>query len=328
MAATSRQERKPVSRFEKTAPEPRVAFYSDDSLEILGFATDSLDRGHRIALLFLVEIRGGAARPLGAQMAVREDGLYCGFVSGGCTESALAAEALLAIEQGVDRTVRLGEGSPFFDIALPCGGGITIAIHVVRSGSVLRHLVCKLQGRDRICLRYIPSSETLCLESGEGRTSWEDGSFIRLYRPRIRVILAGRSIETQTVARVAASAGYAVLLLDRDKVPSRDQLDQDTAVALMNHDLELDLPLLSCALTSPAFYIGALGSSRTHARRREALLAHGYGEADIARVKAPIGIFDKARDSSALALSVVADIAHARQSASGRRGDVGAQGLG
>src|SRR5690606_16603641 len=105
--------------------EPRAAFLSDDAIDILAFAAQSMAEGHAAALVTLVEICGGAARAIGAQMAVREDGLYCGFVSGGCTEAAVAAEAVIALQKGLDRNLRLGEGSPFFDIVLPCGGGIT-----------------------------------------------------------------------------------------------------------------------------------------------------------------------------------------------------------
>lgn len=96
-----------------TRPEismPQMAFMTDAAQEILQFAADSVDEGFETALVTLVEIRGGAARALGAQMAVRRDGLYCGYVSGGCTEAAVAAEALQAIAGGNDRFLRLGKG--------------------------------------------------------------------------------------------------------------------------------------------------------------------------------------------------------------------------
>ena len=114
------------------------------------------------------------------------------------------------------------------------------------------------------------------------------------------------------VARVAAASGYEVVTLERGQTPTPDQLDADTAVALLFHDIDRELPMLDAALAAPVFYIGALGSRRTHVKRCEALRAHGHDDAALARIKAPIGIFDKARDSHALALSVVADIAAAR----------------
>lgn len=115
-----------------TPPAPACAFVTDDPAAIINYAADGAECGLGSALVTLIEIRGGAARALGAQMAVRGDGSYCGYVSGGCTEAAVAAEAIAAISKDTDRYLSLGEGSPFFDISLPCGGGITLAIHVVR----------------------------------------------------------------------------------------------------------------------------------------------------------------------------------------------------
>jgi xanthine dehydrogenase accessory factor len=297
---------------EPLAPEPRAAFLSDDAIDILAFAADALDQGHAAALVTLVEIRGGAARAIGAQMAVRGDGLYCGYVSGGCTEAAVAADAVIALQKGLDRNLKLGEGSPFFDIVLPCGGGITLAIHVLRDAAVLRLALSALQRRTAARLRYHPGQQVLSFELGAGTSGWEGESFVRAYRPKQRLLLAGTPLEAGTVARVAAASGYEVVTLECGQTPTPDQLDADTAVALLFHDIDRELPMLDAALAAPVFYIGALGSRRTHVKRCEALRAQGHGDAALARIKAPIGIFDKARDSHALALSVVADIAAAR----------------
>ncbi|GHK94768.1 hypothetical protein ECZU18_43490 [Escherichia coli] len=70
--------------------KPEQAFLTDDHRTILRFAVEALMSGKGAVLVTLVEIHGGAARPLGAQMVVREDGRYCGFVSGGCVEAAAA----------------------------------------------------------------------------------------------------------------------------------------------------------------------------------------------------------------------------------------------
>jgi len=293
-------------------PEPRAAFLSDDAVEILGFAARCLEAGHRAALVTLVEIRGGAARAIGAQMAVREDGLYCGFVSGGCTEAAVAAEAANAISKGVDRNFRLGEGSPFFDIVLPCGGGITLAIHVLRDGGPISDALAALQRRMPARLRYDPGAQALSFMPGAGPTGWQDDGFIRQYRPKERLVLAGGLAETGRVAAVAQAAGYDVLVVERGKAPAPGDVDADTAVAILFHDVDREVPLLEQALATEAFYIGALGSRRTHEKRCAALRERGIDDAALARIRAPIGIFDKARDSRSLAVSVVADVAQAR----------------
>lgn len=163
---------------------PEVAFMSDDCLEILRFAADSRDQGVGVALVTLVEIRGGAARAIGSQMAVRSDGLHCGYVSGGCTEAAVAAEAMKAIANGVDRYLLIGEGSRFFDIVLPCGGAITPSIHVLRNSQALRTVIDSLDARRRCGLRYNPDAQRLEASSFAAETGWSDGSFSIAYRPK------------------------------------------------------------------------------------------------------------------------------------------------
>ncbi|MBZ5762218.1 XdhC family protein [Rhizobium sp. VS19-DR104.2] len=292
---------------------PARAFMTDDAVEVLRFAADALESGHSVALATLVDIRGGSARPLGSHMAIRDDGLYCGFVSGGCTEAAVASEAVQAIENGCDRNLLLGEGSPFFDIVLPCGGGITIAIHVVRDSVPLRGILLEIGGRRHASLRYVPAQQTLSLGSVTEPTGWYGDGFITHYRPQVRVVLAGRSIEVAVAAKVAAAAGYDVRCYDGSTNVVEDlAIDQDTAVALLYHDIEFELPVLAKVLRSKPFYIGALGSTRTHARRTERLRELGYSQVDIARIKSPIGIFNKARDAHSLALSVLADVAGGR----------------
>ncbi|QFH72729.1 XdhC family protein [Enterobacter sp. E76] len=260
------------------------------------------------ALVTLVEIRGGAARPLGAQMAVRGDGQYRGFVSGGCVESAVAWEALEAMLDGEDRTVVYGEGSPYFDIVLPCGGGITLTVHILRAVQPLLAVLNSLEQRQTRGLRYSPGSQTLA-SSQHQPTGWHGEDFVVNYRPCVRVMIPGHSLEAQVTARMAQAAGFDVHICDSF---NSKMFDADTAVLLLYHDLHRELPLLQAALAAQPFYIGALGSRRTHEKRVAALTAAGWSQQDIARIKAPIGIFPKARDAHSLALSVLADVAAAR----------------
>ena len=292
---------------------PQRAFLTDDSVAVLRFATQALAAGMDAALIVLTGIRGGAARPLGAQMAVREDGLYCGFVSGGCVEAAAAWEALEAIKSGEDRTVIYGEGSPWFDIVLPCGGGITLSIHPLRSARPLLAVLAALEQRHPTALRYIPNSQTLQIGKPDGETGWERDAFVVHYRPVTRVIIFGRSVEAEITAKLADAAGYDVHIDDGSRLRTTSALiDAHTAVILLWHDLDRELPLLTAALAAAPFYIGALGSRRTHEKRVRALTERGFHPHEIARIKAPIGIFPQARDASSLALSVLADVAAAR----------------
>lgn len=289
---------------------PKPAFLTDDSVAALRFAADALSAGMATALVTLVEIRGGAARSPGAQMVVREDGVYCGFVSGGCVEAAAACEALDAIRTGADRTVIYGKGSPWFDIVLPCGGGITLCIHLLRSAAPLLTVLGALERRDPMGLRYNPHDQTLLPVSDINKTGWHNGMFDVSYRPCVRALIYGRSVESEATVKLAQAAGYDVQIGD---TPARTTLiDADTAVVLLYHDLHRELPALEAALNAAPFYIGALGSQRTHQQRVLTLRERGFAATDIARIKAPIGLFPKARDARSLALSVLADVAAAR----------------
>lgn len=294
---------------------PQQAFSTDRAYDVLNFAIETMKAGLEVALCTLVEIRGGSSRPLGAHMAVAEDGRYCGYVSGGCTEAAIAAEALQAMKSGHDRFVMLGEGSPFFDIVLPCGGGITVAIHLVRNVEPLCSTNMQVDHRRCASLCYSPGLEQLSPGLQSKPTGWDGDVFVTHYRPKVRTVFSGRSLEVENAVSVARAAGYDVVLLEDSPGTNIDAslIDPDTAVAVLQHDLDREIPLLEAALRASPFYIGALGSSRTHEKRVERLRQRGHSDESIARIKAPIGVFGRARDAQSLALSVIADIAASRQ---------------
>ncbi|WP_318369549.1 XdhC family protein [Enterobacter sp.] len=302
--------------FSLTEPvTPRQAFLTDDNMAILRFAAQAMSAGMAAALVTLTDVRGGAARLPGAQMAVREDGQYCGFVSGGCVEAAAAFEALEVMQSGRDRTVIYGEGSPYFDIVLPCGGSITLTIHALRSAQPLLAVLNTTEQREPACLRYHPSTQHL-QSVAPGKDSGREEHFDVHYRPAVRVMVYGRSVEAQVTASLAQAAGYDVHTFDG--VEARNSfalIDADTAVVLLYHDLHRELPILQAALAATPFYVGALGSSRTHQQRVQRLTELGWSARDTARIKAPIGLFPKARDAHSLALSILADVAAVRTKA-------------
>ncbi|OYR32665.1 xdhC and CoxI family protein [Brucella lupini] len=285
---------------------------SDSPAEILRFAYDA-GRNGGAALATLTEIRGGAARTLGAHVAIAADGRYCGYVSGGCVEAAVAAEAVEAIAEGRDRIVKFGAGSPYFDISLPCGGGITVSIHVLRSYEVLHAVLADLSRRHPAALAYSPQSRTL-VKSGftSDRSHWRGDTFVSVYLPQTRLVISGQTGEVDAVRRLAEASGYEVghaepsMTHVEHVAPS---MDRYTGVVLLHHDLDLEASLLDRALASQAFYIGALGSTRTHNRRLQRLQSMGVDPETMGRIKAPIGMFGPTRNASTLAISVIADIA-------------------
>ncbi|MGM7051166.1 XdhC family protein [Escherichia fergusonii] len=291
---------------------PKQALLTDDRQRVLRFAAEALTAGMAAALVTLVEVRGGAARRPGAQMAVREDGAYCGFVSGGCVEAAAAYEALEALACGDDRKVIYGVGSPWFDIVLPCGGGITLAVHCLKSVTPLLAVLNQLTQRQPAGLRYSSADQSLQFLAHAPQSGWQEDFFTMGYRPATRVVIFGHSVEAQATASIAKTAGYDVQTSDTFTPRLATLVDADTAVILLLHDLDIEQPVLEVALAAKPFYIGAMGSQRTHLKRVQRLQNKGWSEKEIARIKAPIGIFPKARDAYSLALSVLADVAAAR----------------
>lgn len=284
----------------------RAALLTDRPFDVFAFLEDAMDAGQRCALVTLVGIVDGAARALGAHMGVSEDGRYCGFVSGGCVEAAVAREALDAIAQGRDRECRFGKGSTYFDIVLPCGGGLHLAIHVLNDIAPIRAMLRAMSERKTASLIYDPSNQSLSMSEGHAVTGWDDNRFVSAQRPDPQLLISGRGIESTALAAMASAAGYGVLRAEPDTVGA--VVDAETAIVLLHHDIDVELPMLKAALATDAFYIGCLGSRRTHARRTEILEREGFSSEQIARLHAPIGLFGPAREARSIAVSVLAEV--------------------
>lgn len=281
-------------------------FATDQAMDVLRFAGDALQQGQSCALITLVEIDGGSARALGAQMAVRADGGYCGTVSGGCVEAAAAREALLAFAEGCDRILHLGKGSGFFDIALPCGGGIKLAIHIIRQANMLEAVLDAHQHRRPLSLCYDPVRQQLEIAAVLMPTGWNSGCFYTHYDAALQILLYAQGLEGEMLQQACAA-----LKIELHRVERPDEhrmIDHHTAIVVLHHDLDREIPVLHRALNSDAFYIGCLGSRRTHQRRVQQLLQDGVSAEQIERLAAPIGLFGPVRDANALAVSVLAQI--------------------
>lgn len=168
------------------------------------------------------------------------------------------------------------------------------------------------------------------LASDKGRVvATADGEwFLNVFNPPLRLIIVGAVHIAQPLARIGALAGYDVTVVDpRTAFASEDRFpgialvtdwpdeamaamapDTRTAVVTLTHDPKLDDPALQAALRSPCFYIGALGSRKTHGTRRERLLAAGFDEAAFARINGPVGLSIGAKSPAEIAISIMAQI--------------------
>lgn len=159
----------------------------------------------------------------------------------------------------------------------------------------------------------------------------ESTLFIRCHVPAPRLVIVGAVHIAQALAPMAAIAGYEVIVVDPrrafatperlpgvsmstewpDTALARIGIDARTAVVTLSHDPKLDDPALIAALRSPAFYIGALGSTRTHARRIERLAEAGLGD-EAHRIHAPVGLDLGGRAPAEIAVATLAQLIQAR----------------
>ena len=164
--------------------------------------------------------------------------------------------------------------------------------------------------------------------------------FIAAYAPKPVMYVFGAIDFSRAMARIGKYLGYRVTVIDarpvfatKARIPDADEIvvswpdeflerapvDRRTALIILTHDIKFDIPLLQVALRTPAGYIGAMGSRRTHENRVEALRAAGVSESDLARISAPIGLDIGARTPEETAISIAAEIVALREGRSGGR---------
>jgi xanthine dehydrogenase accessory factor len=166
----------------------------------------------------------------------------------------------------------------------------------------------------------------------------DEDVFINVYNPPLRMILIGAVHISQALIPIARSCGYDITVIDPrtafatperfagvtlipewpDDALQRVGLDARTAFVALTHDPKIDDPALHAALASDVFYVGALGSSRTHAKRTERLAAAGIGKPALDRIHAPIGLDIGAIGAAEIALSIMAEVTAVLRGKAGR----------
>lgn len=307
-----------------------------DALRIFRFLLDEASRGHDVALLTLVRVKGSSARAIGSHLAVSATGAYAGSFSGGCIEAAIVAEARRVMEAGTSEILRFGAGSPFIDIRLPCGGGIDILVTPQPAIATVAAIVAQLEARAPVALRlHLDDGLELTDRMPAAQAGWIGSRFHVRHDPPLRIVIAGHGEEPVALARQAQAYGADVVALTPDettaaairslgvdtqilKVAGRSPdlaCDERTALVLLFHDHDWEEALLMEALTHPCLYIGAMGSRATHERRLRMLADRGVPASQRARVLGPIGLIPASRDPDTLALSVLAEIVASARSA-------------
>jgi len=289
-------------------------------------AAAQLWKGEPLALATVVSTWGSAPRPKGSHMLVHGDGRFEGSVSGGCVESDILQTAAEVIAGAPFQVKRYGVAdAAAWEVGLPCGGEIAVMVQPVSAAGFDPELF------DRIAAaRDAGQALTVVTDLTTGHSDLrpiETGEiFANRYDPPRRLLIVGAVQIAQSLAALATTLGIATTVIDPrgrfltdERFPGVTLNDRwpdeaiealapgpSTAVVTLSHDIKIDDPALIATLGSNAAYVGALGSRRSHAARRERLAEAGLSPAQIDRIDAPVGLDIGAIGPSEIALSIAA----------------------
>ena len=324
----------PAEVLAASAADPRDSEGADAS--VLATACDWLRAGERVALVTVIRTWGSSPRPPGSLLAMSAAGALVGSVSGGCVEEELRTRFLAGelaepfptlVDFGVDREEagRLG---------LPCGGRLELLIEDLPAPEPVEALCRRLRAGGLVARRVCLNTGEVSLHPGEGRPELavSEDAVVKVFGPAWHLLLVGDGQLARLLATMARLLDYGVTICDpregfADPSPlpgctySRRPPDEAvlalsdqprTAVITLAHDPRLDDLALIEALASRAFYVGALGSERTAAARRERLAQMGLTPAQIRRLRGPAGLPIGSKRPAEIAVSILAEITAVR----------------
>jgi xanthine dehydrogenase accessory factor len=299
------------------------------------------ERGIGAVIATVVETWGSAPRRVGSQLIVSGDGNMEGSVSGGCVEGAVVLEALESLKDGKTKMLEYGvSDDDAFAVGLACGGKIRVLVEPVgkqmpqkllqelgfaisRDQSVIYEINIKTMQRRLVYSEYEDRIR-------KDRSGFEDDqiTFLNVYSPKIKMDIVGAVHIAQALVPIAKIAGFSPRIIDPresfanherfggieisndfpDLALTKTKPNYRTAVVLLSHDPKLDDPALHIALQSEAFYIGALGSKKTHHKRKERLRNSGFKEKQIERIYGPIGLNIGASSPEEIAISILSEV--------------------
>jgi xanthine dehydrogenase accessory factor len=280
--------------------------------------------GAPMAIATVVETWKSAPCPTGTHMLVHADGRFVGSVSGGCVEADVLerAQMILAGAPAVLRRYGVADDAAW-DVGLPCGGDIQVLVQPVSADGFPESLFADI-------VRARSSGATLSvvtnLATGRSVASQDtqaDG-FMNVYYPPRRLLIVGAVEIAAALSAIAVSQGINVTLCDpRGRFLTADRFpgvrlddrwpdeavkafapDSRSAIVTLSHDPKIDDPALIAALASPAAYVAALGSSRSHQARLSRLSAAGVSAEQSARIEGPAGVAINAISAPEIALSI------------------------
>jgi xanthine dehydrogenase accessory factor len=300
-------------------------------LQVLKQARDWHAQGHAVWLVTVIETWGSAPRPPGALLAMRGDGQVVGSVSGGCVEDDLIDRVRHGERVGKASLIAYGvskeEAARF---GLPCGGNLRLVQEPLADAAWIDEVLARTARYELVARRLDLASGTVQIEAASrGEAFTFDGKTLRaLFGPRWRMLIIGAGQLSRTLAQMALALDFEVICCDPreeyhltwdvpgttfskampDDLAQELQLDPHSAVVAVTHDPKLDDLVLLEALKSPAFYVGALGSRRNTAVRKERLALFDLSADEIARLHGPVGLDIGSRTPAEIAVSILAEV--------------------
>ena len=301
-------------------------------LDVLKTCDAWLASGRRCQLVTVIKTWGSSPRPIGALLAICDDGSVVGSVSGGCIEDDLIEKVRrngieLARPEIVSYGISADEAHRF---GLPCGGTIELAIEPLSGDSRIRELLARLAEGELVERRVNLASGAVTLARAEAGAILrvQDGELATIHGPRWRLYIIGAGPLSRFLAQIASGMDYRVVVCDPreeyrsgwnlagvelvhampDDLVIEARLDARSAVVALTHDPKLDDLALMEALRSEAFYVGAIGSRLNNDKRRERLRLFDLSEAQLARLHGPIGIYIGSKTPSEIAVSIMAEM--------------------
>ncbi|WP_223795378.1 XdhC family protein [Marinobacter sp. F4216] len=307
---------------------------SSGRLSVLRDVLGWLEQGEGVWLCTIVQTWGSSPRPEGSWLAVSSSGMWSGSVSGGCLEEDLlrrAAEGGLLTPELIDYGITESDQHQF---QLPCGGRIRLLVEPLegeRSAGHVAALVDALEQRSPVCRRVSVAGEVELEQApfgGRFHVHFDGAELQHLLQPECRLLFIGAGEVARYAAEFASAADFDVTLCEpreafaagwsHANIPLVRRLPDDliaerfsdawSGILALAHDPRVDDMGLLAALQSDAFYVGAMGSKKTSAARRERLASLGVDEASLQRLKAPIGVSIPSKTPAEIAISIVADL--------------------
>ena len=304
-----------------------------------------LNNKKEVAIANVIETWGSSPRPVGSIMAVNSDHEIIGSVSGGCVESFVFGKALEVIKHNKVETLEFGvTNSKAWEVGLTCGGKIKVFLEKISHKNLdfikkindtytkneIMVIATRLNDGKRDIFD-ITSENKFKINFNtvkSGIKLYEDQEwFLKVFQNSVKIIIIGAVHIAEPLINLANCLTYEVCLIDPrstfnekkfnsikifkewpDEALKKIIINKNTAIVTLTHDPKLDDPALEYSIKTNAFYIGCLGSKKTHNSRILRLKRKGISEQKIKKLNGPIGISIGAKTPTEIAISIISQI--------------------